>query len=87
LYISAFDPKAFNMHLDFATSLYFSTVTVATVGYGDIFPTSTFARVVVCCEIFVGLAYAIFFFSTIASFAWAQLKPTAEKDDARTDTT
>lgn len=49
--------------------LYFSTVTAATVGYGDIYPRSALARFLVMGEIFVSLAYGIFLFSMIAGIA------------------
>jgi len=49
-------------------SVYFSIVTIATVGYGDIAPIGGFARVMASIEILIGVAYSVFFFSIIAGF-------------------
>jgi voltage-gated potassium channel Kch len=64
-----FDKNAFNPVIDsLGTAIYFSIVTIATVGYGDIVPVSGFARFVVSIEILGGLAYGVFFLSVIAGF-------------------
>lgn len=67
--ISNFDKLAFNPAIErIGTAGYFSIVTIATVGYGDIVPVSAWARFAACAEILVGLAYGVFFFSVIAGF-------------------
>jgi voltage-gated potassium channel len=48
--------------------VYFSIVTMATVGYGDIVPKTIVAKVLVLTEILLGVGYSIFFFSIISSF-------------------
>ncbi|WP_354140029.1 ion channel [Bradyrhizobium sp. LB11.1] len=64
-----FDKAAFNPAIDSVwTGMYFSIVTIATVGYGDILPVSSFARLMVSIEILSGVAYGVFFLSIIASF-------------------
>jgi len=50
--------------LDF---LYFSTITISTVGYGDILPNSTIVRVVVIFEILLGQFLLVFFLSMTLS--------------------
>jgi hypothetical protein len=51
------DPKAFSDTLqNFGDSIYFSLVTFATVGYGDIYPKSEFARFLVSSEILTSMA-------------------------------
>lgn len=50
------------------TWLYFSLVTMATVGFGEITPQTDWARALVSSEIILGVAYQIFFFSIVASF-------------------
>jgi hypothetical protein len=46
--------------------MYFSIVTIATVGYGEILANGRLARTLVSFEILVGVAYQVFFFSVIA---------------------
>ena len=59
---SAFHPKeAFNF-IDF---VYFSIITFATVGYGDIYVTSTYGRIIVSLEI---LSYLIILVFIVANF-------------------
>lgn len=41
--------------LDFPTSLYYSMVTITTLGYGDIFPISGFVRLLAGTEAFLGV--------------------------------
>lgn len=67
--ICNFDNGAFNTMIEsLFTATYFSIVTIASVGYGDILPVSTFARLMVSAEILSGVAYGVFFLSIIASF-------------------
>lgn len=68
LYLSHIDPSAFNVtELDLFTAIYFSTVTAATVGFGDILPISRSARLLVVLEIWLSLIYVIFFFSILST--------------------
>jgi hypothetical protein len=60
----------------FFTWLYFSIVTMATVGYGEIYALTNWARAVVSCEILMGVAYQVFFFSIVASFVRESSRPT-----------
>lgn len=55
--------KPKDVPLDGLTAFYFSVVTSATVGYGDIYATCSTSRIVVVAEIFVALIYAVFLFS------------------------
>jgi voltage-gated potassium channel len=47
-------------------ALYFSVVTLATVGYGDLTPTSDFSRIFTIIYIFIGLGVLVLFLSSIA---------------------
>jgi hypothetical protein len=45
--LSGLDGSDFKMPLTFHSSLYFVTVTIFTVGYGDIYPSSTEGQIIV----------------------------------------
>jgi len=67
--ISRWQSYSFNVGpLTLPTATYFSIVTIATAGYGDIYPTSGLARAAVCTEILFSLSFGVFIFSLIASF-------------------
>lgn len=53
-----------SMFIDF---LYFTTVTLATLGYGDIVPISATARLLLTFEVFSGTFFLIFLFGAIVS--------------------
>jgi hypothetical protein len=67
------DHNAFNRKIDVFTSYYFSITTMATVGFGDIYPVSALARCAVCMQIFFGLMYNLVLFATIAAVLSAKL--------------
>ncbi len=56
-------------NLTFVDAAYFSVITAATVGYGDIAPKSDLARMLVITEVGVNMVYVIFLFSFIATLA------------------
>jgi voltage-gated potassium channel len=67
--ICNFDSNAFNPIINSIwDAAYFSIVTLASVGYGDILPVSGLARLMVSVEILSGVAYGVFFLSVVASF-------------------
>jgi voltage-gated potassium channel len=53
--------------ITFPESLYFSLVTLSTVGYGDIQPHTGFARMITATEILLGVLLLLFGFSAIIS--------------------
>ena len=57
LTLSHVNDKAFSQHLDRSGALYFAIVTLGTVGYGDIVPTTTAARLVVSLQILLDLVF------------------------------
>lgn len=56
------------VELNFGDALYFSLVTLATVGYGDITPQSAPARVVVVFEVVMGILLLLFGFAEIMRY-------------------
>jgi hypothetical protein len=54
--------------IDIITAYYFSLATLATVGYGDIYPATSIAKLVVMAEIMAGVGYTVFIFAVVASF-------------------
>lgn len=61
-------PDAFSSKpLDLVTAIYFSVVTIATVGYGDVTPLKSATKLLVSTEILAGVAYTVFFFSVLAN--------------------
>ena len=55
--------------LSFSESLYFSIITLSTVGYGDIEPVSDLVRVIVAIQIVFGVLLLLFGFSEILRYA------------------
>ena len=72
--ISVGNPAAFNQPLSFGAAIYFSVVTAATVGYGDIIPVSPWARSAVVAEIITSFLYITGLFSVVAGLAWQNRK-------------
>ncbi len=62
------EPKS----LGFPESLYFSIVTLSTVGYGDITPQSDVIRVIIAIEIVLGVMLMLFGFYEIMTYAREQ---------------
>jgi voltage-gated potassium channel len=54
--------------ITFPEALYFSIVTLSTVGYGDITPTANLARIVVALQIVCGVLLLLFGFSEIIAY-------------------
>jgi voltage-gated potassium channel len=57
LTLSRLHPDSFSQHLDRTGSLYFTTTTFGTVGYGDIVAQSHLARLLVTSQILLDLAF------------------------------
>ncbi|GAA1112713.1 potassium channel family protein [Arthrobacter flavus] len=57
--ISATDPQSFSEPLNRVDALYLTTATFATVGFGDVVPISTLARVAVTIQMITGLGLLV----------------------------
>jgi hypothetical protein len=73
----SYDSTAFNTQkpLSVISALYFSIVTFATVGYGDITPQTDLTRAIVAFEIIVALFYNFLILSLIAGFIREDASP------------
>lgn len=87
--LSRLDAHAFNIgRLTLFDAVYFSLSTAATVGFGDIVPSSTLARVFVMAEILLTFAYVVFLFSVLGSSlrARASMEEEAGTKETHADT-
>jgi voltage-gated potassium channel len=55
-------------HIGFAESLYFSVITLSTVGYGDIVPRTDVARMLIAVEVVLGIVLLLFGFREIIEY-------------------
>ena len=55
----------YNISGRFLRMLYFSAITITTIGYGDIYPISNIARIIVTTETVLGLVFAGLFLNAI----------------------
>ena len=67
--LSGWDHHQFTQELGVISAFYFSVITIATVGYGDISPASSFSQILVVSEIALGVYFLATIVSTIASWA------------------
>jgi voltage-gated potassium channel Kch len=75
IFLSHQDTKAFSCGpLGIVDATYFTVVTAATVGYGDIIPVSPGARLVVTSQILMTFLHALFVLSTAAAIASGKQK-------------
>jgi voltage-gated potassium channel Kch len=65
LSISHADPAAFSQRLDHTASLYFTVITLGTVGYGDIVARSDLTRLLVAVQILLDLGVLVAIVRTI----------------------
>ena len=67
--VRALDRAGEPLDLSFTECLYFSIITLSTVGYGDLVPLSPLVRVIVGVEIICGVLLLLFGFSEIISYS------------------
>jgi Ion channel len=53
--------------MDMLNSIYFSTITAGTVGYGDIYPLKNIVKIIVCIEIVVSYTFTLIILSKLVS--------------------
>jgi Ion channel len=70
--LNRLDNLSFNQeNLNWLDAFYFSTITIATVGYGDIFPKSNIAKFFVISEVYFGIVILTIFLSIAISTSLA----------------
>ena len=65
----AFASNGTGVRLTLPDAIYFSFVTLSTIGYGDITPIDAIARVMVIAEIIFGVVLLLFAFSEFAAYS------------------
>ncbi len=87
-YISAIDPSAYwgsvhaqNTALEWDTALYFSMVTLTTLGFGDIVPVNAWARAVTTLESTTGLFITAVVIARLASAPSGGVRPSRGSDE------
>lgn len=73
----------FSKTLDPISSLYFSLVTFATVGYGDFYPDSPLAKLLVCTEIIIALFILAVVLATSTSWVLSRREELASERKAK----
>lgn len=72
------DPASFSEPVDRTSGLYFVVVTLGTVGYGDITPVTSFARILVTVQVLVDLAFLAVMVRVVIGAARISLQRTDE---------
>jgi len=81
--MSVANPTSFSRQLSILDSIYFSVITIATVGYGDIAPVAGHAKILTIFEVLLGLLYILFIVGIFLSvFFKHQEKEVNRKDES-----
>jgi voltage-gated potassium channel len=76
VYVSRVWPDAFHPgQLDVVGAIYFTIITSATVGFGDIYPVSALARLIVASQVVLSFLFVILILSTASSLALRNRPP------------
>jgi hypothetical protein len=82
-FIFTFDPKS-GQSMNGFTGLYFSFITLSTVGYGDIVPVSSVARMLAIVEAMFGMFYVALLISRLVSL-YTSKRPAEAVDGEQTE--
>lgn len=66
----------------FGDGLYFSVVTITTLGFGDIYPVSLLARIFVCLEVILGVFIVGFYLNAVSTEQADKVNQQSEKRNA-----
>jgi hypothetical protein len=76
------NPKSFSASFgSWFDAIYFSFVTITTVGYGDIYPITMPARIMVILEVLLGLLLLVIMLATAISISFHESVTTLSKDE------
>lgn len=82
--MSGVNPSSFTRQLSILDSIYFSVMTIATVGYGDIAPVAGYAKILTTVEVLFGLLYLLFVVGIFLSvYMKHQTKEVNQKPESR----
>ncbi len=71
-------------HATWGTFLYFSFMTISTLGYGDIHPSSALTQALTSIEVFVGIGWTVVVFAAVVAYVtprFAAMATAAPRDD------
>lgn len=76
------NPKSFSASFgSWFDAIYFSFVTITTLGYGDIYPVTVPARIMVVLEVLIGLLLLVIMLATAISISFHESVITSPKDE------
>jgi len=86
MFISTISQNAFSTgKLDIVDGIYFSLVNSSTVGFGDITPKSSTAKLIVMSQIIVSMAYVVMLFSSAVSYVRDEANISKTSDMTKSD--
>jgi len=81
-FLSHWEPSSFNAPLEsWMDSMYFSVVTITTLGYGEIHPTQAISKILVVSEVLLGLLLLVVMLGTAISTSFFEAADSTEDNE------